>query len=77
MNELSHIEEKNKTQGGADSANKEGLEEEDENLIEEIRKNIEKPDLIWPELTRLILKSKKRFDFDPLDENINLICEKL
>ncbi len=33
--------------------------------------------MIWPELVRLILKCEKKFDFYPLDDNINKICEKL
>lgn len=54
MNELKHLEEKSKA--ASEAANKDQDEEED-NLIEEIRKNIDKPDNLWPELIRLILKS--------------------
>lgn len=46
-------------------------------MIEEIRKNIDKPDILWPELIRLILKSSKKFDFYPLDDSVSAICEKL
>lgn len=55
MNELKHLEEKNKAANEA--ANKDNPDEEDDILIEEVRKNFEKPDLLWPELLRLILKS--------------------
>jgi len=47
-------------------------------LIEEVRKNfVDKPDMIWPELIRLILKSQKKFDFFPLDHHIIEICDRL
>lgn len=42
MNELKHLEEKAKAANEA--ANKEKEDEEDDNLIEEIRKNIDKTD---------------------------------
>lgn len=75
MNELKHLEEK--TRAANEAANKEREDEEDDNLIEEIRKNIEKTEYLWPELIRLILKSQKRFAFYPLDERISGICDKL
>lgn len=75
MNELKHLEEKSKAT--SEAANKEIPEEEDGDLLQEIRKNIERLDLVWPELIRLILKSQKSFDFNPLDARISQICEKL
>lgn len=69
MNELKHQEEK--TKAANEASNKENIDEEEDNLIEEIRKLIDKPDCVWPELIRLILKSQKRFDFYPLDERIS------
>lgn len=53
MEELKNKEEKQK----ADNANKEKGEEEGDTLMDDIRKHIEKLDIVWPELIRLILKS--------------------
>jgi len=52
MEELKNKEEKQK----ADS-NKEKGEEEGDTLMDDIRKHIEKLDIVWPEMIRLILKS--------------------
>lgn len=72
MEELKNKEEKQK----ADS-NKEKGEEEGDTLMDDIRKHIEKLDIVWPEMIRLILKSQKNFDFFPLEPRIEEICDKL
>ena len=74
MTELKNKEEKSKS--SADAANKD-KEEEGDTLMDDIRQHIEKPELVWPELIRLILKSQKNFDFYPLEEHIDKICDKL
>ena len=37
-------------------------------------KYFDKYDVLWPEMIRIILKSKK-FDFHPLEEKVRLICD--
>lgn len=73
MNELKNKEEKSKSSADA----KDKVEEEGDILNESILKYIDKRELVWPELIRLILKTQKNFDFYPLDESINAICDKL
>lgn len=67
MKELKNEEEKNKS---SDPSTKEANEQDEDHLLTEIRKNIEKPELVWTELVRLILTSHKKFDFQPLDDHI-------
>ncbi len=75
LNEIKNKEEKYKA--SAEAANKEKTEEEGDTLMDDIRKHIDKVDLIWPEMIRLILRSQKNFDFYPLDTRMSNICDKL
>lgn len=38
------------------------VDEEEDHLLVAIKKYIEKPELIWPELIRLVIKSKNTFE---------------
>lgn len=73
IEELKNKDEKVKSSGdtGKDK------EEEGETLDSSIIKYVEKPELVWPEMIRLILKSQKNFDFYPLDQQMQEICDKL
>lgn len=62
VSELKHKDEKLRAADGA------AKEEEGDTLLDDIRKYVDKPELVWPEMLRLILKSQKNFDFFPLDE---------
>ena len=75
MKDLKNEEEKNKS--SKDPSSKEANEQDEDHLLTEIRKQLEKPDLVWTELIRLIRTTNKKFDFQPLDEHISKIIEKL
>lgn len=51
FNELKHQSERQKSESGAKD-----YDEKDDDLLEEIYSIIDKPEILWPEMIRLILK---------------------
>lgn len=67
LNVINPPADKNKSSGDG-AASKVTDDDEEDHLVVAACKNVENKELVWPELIRLVLQSKKKLNFNPLDE---------